>query len=686
MNVNISLAPTSSISVSLVLWSQILERHLSGHVFGVSDVSTDLFKAILPPSTGMTKFAGKVVLVEGPPCSGKTSLLCQTIQRLTRGESMNEGLENCAIVSMQKGLDGIKHWPVSATDDGQILAKRNVYVSVNFASHYLANTNTFYDLLLKLVLELQAAGLGREEMIASQLCDLKTQLRTLLGHASVQAHIVWIIDGADCMQMDRADWEYLQVLSEDEGSLVIVIAHQTKTIPPRLAKFASVRIDLSRSESLGVSMKTVAAMYLSDKLQEQLCDPVISLIDSVERSSVEGSDTQAPEQMSPGVLRLVLDWSLFHAADFTSAQENMRKRLCSCNTGAVQGFLADIDNKYRSYGDFLRFLAIARPGLTEYELLALIKARNSNSTMESARFARFRAEMTERRIIVVICGVIDFASSGLRTAAHDLFLDNQQRHLYVKVMLEWLQNRSKRSPRRMVLFGQLCKDMCTQCFPWIPDTNPKSQLLFLTVAGDGKKEKTKPKMWGDSQDWLTLLVTDLSDPVIIALAGGAIWTTRQYIHLMSSARILEQASNKKQQAARNRSRENEESEEQTSLSKFATLRTYPIFEHVFSEFLQNGLKELYSDYFCEDGSTSMEVNMPMKSFARVPSEGLEGGAHEDLDSDPYSVNEMEKHSFLLDCATTAQLMLSHKQQSEGALDIVNLGTLLICRLLSILRV
>jgi hypothetical protein len=82
----------------------------------------------------------------------------------------------------------------------------------------------------------------------------------------------------------------------------------------------------------------------------------------------------------------------------------------------------------------------------------------------------------------------------------------------------------------------------------------------------------------------------------------------------------------------------------------------------------------------------MEVNMPMKSFARVPSEGLEGGAHEDLDSDPYSVNEMEKHSFLLDCATTAQLMLSHKQQSEGALDIVNLGTLLICRLLSILRV
>ena len=55
-------------------------------------------------------------------------------------------------------------------------------------------------------------------------------------------------------------------------------------------------------------------------------------------------------------------------------------------------------------------------------------------------------------------------------------------------------------------------------------------------------------------------------------------------------------------------------------------------------------------------------------------------------SDPYSVNEMEKHSFLLDCATTAQLMLSHKQQSEGALDIVNLGTLLICRLLSILRV
>jgi hypothetical protein len=41
--------------------------------------------------------------------------------------------------------------------------------------------------------------------------------------------------------------------------------------------------------------------------------------------------------------------------------------------------------------------------------------------------------MTERRIIVVLCGVVDFASAGLRTAAHDLFLDNKQRYACMSV-------------------------------------------------------------------------------------------------------------------------------------------------------------------------------------------------------------------------------------------------------------
>ena len=413
---------------------------MSGHVFGFSDLITNLLKAISPTS-GLQKFAGKMVLVQGPPCSGKTSLLCQTIKRLTKGESIDEGLEKCEIIFMQKGLDGIKHWPVGETDGGSTLENRDVYVSVNFASHFAVNINTFYDLLLKFVLELQAAGLGRREMIPSQLGELKAQLRTWLVHASLQAHVVWMIDGADCLHMDRADWEYLQSLSEDEGSLVIVIAHQTETIPPRLSKFAKTRIDLTRSELLNISLKTVSAMYLSDKQQEQLSDSVISLIDSVgefasshaqgesNEKPRENNPAQASEQMSPGQLRLVLDWSLYHAADLTSAQVHMRKWLCSLNDGAVQrGFLADIDAKHRSYGDCLRFLAIARPGLTEYEFLALIKARNSNSTMDSARFTRFRADMTERRIIVVLCGVVDFASSGLRTAAHDLFLDNKQRY------------------------------------------------------------------------------------------------------------------------------------------------------------------------------------------------------------------------------------------------------------------
>ena len=418
---------------------------MSGHVFGFRDLITKLLKAISPTS-GLHKFAGKMVLVQGPPCSGKTSLLCQTIQLLTKGESIDEGSEKCEIIFMQKGLDGIKHWPLGETHGGSTLKNRDMYVSVNFASHFSVNINTFYDLLLKLVLELQAAGLGRQEIIRSQLGELKAQLRTWLGHASLQAHVVWMIDGADCLHMDRADWEYLQSLSEDEGSLVIVIAHQTEMIPPRLSKFATIHIDLTRSESLSASLKIVTAMYLSDKQQEQLCDPVISFIDSVGKfasshaqgesneESRESNRAQAPEQMSPGQLRLVLDWSLYHAADLTSAQVHMRKWLCSLNDGAVQrGFLADIDAKHRSYGDCLRFLAIARPGLTEYEFLALIKARNSNSTMDNARFARFRAEMTERRIIVVLCGVVDFASAGLRTAAHDLFLDNKQRYACMSV-------------------------------------------------------------------------------------------------------------------------------------------------------------------------------------------------------------------------------------------------------------
>ena len=199
----------------------------------------------------------------------------------------------------------------------------------------------------------------------------------------------------------------------------------------------------------------------------------------------------------------------------------------------------------------------------------------------------------------------------------------------------------------MVLYWQLCKDMHTQILPWIPDTDPKSQLLFLAVASDGKEEKAQSKMWGDSQDWLALLVADLSDPVIIAMAGATHWTTRQYFQFFSSVRCL---------------------------SKSSAPRSFALVEHVFSDFLKESLKELYRTYFSEDGvlgwSTWIQANKPARSIVAVPSDkGLEEEAREA--SDPH---DMEKLSFLLDCAATAQLMLSHKQQADGALEILNLGT------------
>jgi len=65
---------------------------------------------------------------------------------------------------------------------------------------------------------------------------------------------------------------------------------------------------------------------------------------------------------------------------------------------------------------------------------------------------------------------------------------------------------------------------------------PEITATFLAVASDGKEEKAQSKVWGDSQDWLALLVANLSDPVIIAMAGATHWTTRQYFQFFSSVR------------------------------------------------------------------------------------------------------------------------------------------------------
>jgi len=389
--------------------------------------------------------------------------------------------------------------------------------------HDLINTRTLHELLLRLAMELQTVGLARNETLAPQLAALKLQLRVWLQHATQRAHIIWIIDGL--MNPGKGDYEYLQTLSEDEGSLTIIVTHDSDDIPVRLSKFCDLTIDMENSESLLTSVKTVIATYLSSKSQEALCEPVTNLLLNPAPAQVASepfsraasmsggparttsSSTQAElvaeslkPTMTPGRLRLLLDWSLFHAHSvFETSSLSIWKSLSSTDPNNVmQAFLKDVDDKYSSYGDCLRFFAIARPGLTEYEMVALLKARNSNSTMDSARFSRFRAEMFDRRIILVLGGVFDFTSVGVRNAAHiALFTDNKQRLLYMKVMLEWLKGRSRRSPRRMVLLGQLCLEMIFfSRLPWLPETSSKSPLLFQMVAGGAEKKSSKPKPWG----------------------------------------------------------------------------------------------------------------------------------------------------------------------------------------------
>jgi len=510
-----------------VMNEQMVQRHLGSQCFGFNDLLDSLVECMVPQDK---RFAGRMVLLKGQPCSGKTHLLCQAIQRL-RSETPgpNNPFGHSKLVFLRQGLDTQEpHWNVQAStcmkDEASMHEQHDVYISVNFM-HDLINTRTLHELLLRFAMELQTVGLARTETLAPQLAALKLQLRDWLRHATQRAHIIWIIDGL--MNPAKGDYEYLQTLSEDEGSLTIIVTHDSEDIPVRLAKFCDPTIDMENSESLLTSVKTVIATYLSSKSQDALCEPVTNLLLNPAPAQVASepfsraasmsggparttsSSTQAELvaeslkptiQMTPGRLRLLLDWSLFHAHSvFETSSLSIRKSLSSTDPNDVmQAFLKDVDDKYRSYGDCLRFFAIARPGLTEYEMVALLKARNSNSTMDSARFSRFRAEMFDRRIILVLGGVFDFTSVGVRNAAHvALFTDNKQRLLYMKVMLEWLKGRSRRSPRRMVLLGQLCLEMIYfSRLPWLPETSSKSLLLFQMVAGGVEKKSNKPKPWG----------------------------------------------------------------------------------------------------------------------------------------------------------------------------------------------
>jgi hypothetical protein len=237
----------------------------------------------------------------------------------------------------------------------------------------------------------------------------------------------------------------------------------------------------------------------------------------------------------------------------------------------------------------------------------------------------------------------------------------------------------------MALLGALCKDMLYfSRLPWLSDTNPKSMLLFQTVAGGGGNEKKAKTKLGNDVDWLQMLLDMLEDPVVCAVAGSSRWTTRQFLYLKTSAQILEVAANKKIQVLRNKQRENEEHEEKPiALPLF---RSAAIFG-LFSSFLIRGIKTLYQAYFPEDiepplSPTAAGLDPAAKTLARASSQTTIGEAEELDDTLPTdSTAEMEARSYLLDSGTTAMLMLSHKPGASGALELINITTMRIYNVL-----
>ena len=282
--------------------------------------------------------------------------------------------------------------------------------------------------------------------------------------------------------MGRADWEWLQRLFDeanfhDAGSFfTLVIAHDISSLPGRLATHCNPVIDIHQSASFKASLHAILGQYLSRKNREDIQDHVEALVSEREdtlkssgpapdaptamtddaitlpprrtpsqdsspsvlpRTSSDAQQEAKSQGISPGQMRQMLDWSLLHGSDkIEEACTKMREALSSTDDDALQQrLLTDLASKYPSYGDILRFIAIATPGLMEHEIIALVKAKVTTSQMDSARFSRFRTEMLDKRIIILVGGVVDFASSGLRTAAHrSLFYDNKQRHTFLKVM------------------------------------------------------------------------------------------------------------------------------------------------------------------------------------------------------------------------------------------------------------
>ena len=67
----------------------------------------------------------------------------------------------------------------------------------------------------------------------------------------------------------------------------------------------------------------------------------------------------------------------------------------------------------------------------------------TNIYLDMARLRRFRAEMVERRVVLVLGGVLELSSSGMRSAAHALFSDNK--HRFEQQQLTLPDKKSKKS-------------------------------------------------------------------------------------------------------------------------------------------------------------------------------------------------------------------------------------------------
>jgi len=170
----------------------------------------------------------------------------------------------------------------------------------------------------------------------------------------------------------------------------------------------------------------------------------------------------------------------------------------------------------------------------------------------------------------------------------------------------------------------------------------------------------------------------LEDFAVFAMAGASSWTTRQYMHLRSTAQLVEHVANKKLQATRNKNRENDENEERSE--RMPLLRCAQLFQS-FSAFVHSSVKETY---FPEKMALepAMQPSRPGTGSALTALHPLKSASRADMAAEVLADDnaakmdscwgDMEASAFVLDCATSAMLILAHKRPATGALELLNL--------------